>query len=159
MRLNNLSMYEIMSDGSVFSYFSNRYLTINPPKDKTIGPRIKLTTDLGECKWFYVSNLVMSAFGPEMPADKPLVLHKDYNFCNNDISNLMWGSQSDRAKLERHRTKVRIPMNVYYHGDYVCTCSSASQASLVTKLSRKVVLKHMRNGTMSVNGYSFEEIK
>ena len=46
MRLNNLSMYEIMSDGSVFSYFSNRYLTINTPKDKSIGSRIKLTTDL-----------------------------------------------------------------------------------------------------------------
>ena len=159
MRLNNLSMYEIMNDGSIFSYYSNRYLKPMESWDGKTTTRVHLTTDSGEKKWFYISKLVMLAFGPAMPAGKPFVFHIDHDLTNNDINNLMWVDDCERAKGKRYVPKRRVPMKVYYHGEYVCTCSSANQAKSITHLSHKVILKHMRNGTMSVNGYSFEEIK
>lgn len=159
MRLNNLSMYEIMSDGNIFSYYSNRYLKPMKSWDGKTTTRVHLTTDSGERKWFYVSKLIMLAFGPAMPVDKPFVFHIDHDLTNNDINNLIWVDDCERAKGERYVPKRRVPMKVYYHGEYVCSCRSANQAKAITHLSHKVILKHMRYGTTSVNGYSFEEIK
>lgn len=52
-----------------------------------------------------VHRLVMVAFGPPMPASKPLVLHRNGNPADNRLCNLRWGNQTDNyADAVRHGT-------------------------------------------------------
>lgn len=57
---------------------------------------VRLCNDAGH-KWKLLHVLVMLAFGPPQPPDKPLVLHKDDDPRNNEIDNLRWGDAADNA--------------------------------------------------------------
>lgn len=62
---------------------------------KSLG--VVLTNEAGK-KHLRVHRLVIQAFGPPQPPDKPLILHQDDNPRNNCIENLRWGNLTENAQ-------------------------------------------------------------
>lgn len=56
---------------------------------------------------YYVHKLVAEAFIPN-PEDKKVVIHKDGNLANNDVSNLEWASRID-AQLHNYKIQRKRP--------------------------------------------------
>jgi hypothetical protein len=58
---------------------------------------ICLTHRSGQKIWHYLHHLVMDAFGPPKPCPEAMVLHRDDDKRNNDLSNLYWGNRQQNA--------------------------------------------------------------
>lgn len=95
-------LYEIYSDGRIWSNSSKRFMKPSKDKDDYLkvllsgGSRADRTTV--EIHW-----LVLTTFGPPPPEEinDLTINHKDYNIENNDISNLEWMSRIDNTKNRR----------------------------------------------------------
>ena len=84
--IKDYPMYEINTDGSVFSKWTNKFL--KPSKNTKGYYSVELFNDVGSRR-FLVHRLVAQAF-IENPNNYPQINHIDENPSNNDVSNLEW---------------------------------------------------------------------
>lgn len=86
------SMYDIHSDGKVFSYKTKKFL--KPTKNSCGYLRVVLYNDERKRVRYTIHRLVCMAFIPNQE-NKPHVNHKNTDINNNDISNLEWCTQKE----------------------------------------------------------------
>jgi len=98
------NLYEINSDGSVFSLIRNKFKKDWHHRD---GYRLIGLTKNKKRTVVYVHRLVAEAFLPKVDG-KDFVNHKDGNKANNDISNLEWVTKSENSK---HSFEIGIQSN------------------------------------------------
>lgn len=90
--------YQVSNLGTVRKKLKNGgYRVINPWLSDS-HYSVTLVNETGR-KVFYIHRLVLIAFGPPMPADRPLCMHLDDNPANNCIQNLMWGDKRMNAMM------------------------------------------------------------
>lgn len=92
-------LYEIYSDGKIWSNYKKGFMT--PIKDKDGYLKIQLSGGTRNNKiTIKIHKLVLIHFGPTPPTDiKDLTVnHIDFNKENNCISNLEWMSRTDNTK-------------------------------------------------------------
>ena len=82
-------IYEVSNTGLVRNYLTGRILKQQSNQN---GQITVLLSDNGKDKRILVSRLVAKAFIPN-PNNYPKVMHMDDNPANNNVDNLMWGTQ------------------------------------------------------------------
>lgn len=93
MRIEHIQDYLIYDDGRVYSFISNRFLTVA----KTARGYYQVTV-FG--KNHYMHRLLATYFIPN-PDNKPYVNHIDGNKSNNSISNLEWCTANENMTHAR----------------------------------------------------------
>jgi hypothetical protein len=83
-------LYQVSSEGEVYSVRSERYLKVNY---STKYPFVGLCKN-GESKNYFVHRLLAKAFIPN-PDSKKTVNHKDGNKLNNSLENLEWATNGE----------------------------------------------------------------
>lgn len=86
-------LYAITVDGQVWSYKSNRFLSLIDAKDGYL--KVGLYKD-GKQRTFQVHRLVGEAYIPN-PENKPQINHLDENKRNNHVSNLAWATAKENS--------------------------------------------------------------
>lgn len=99
---NELTDYEINSEGYVFSHKTNKKLTGSIYASGYC--MVRLTTKNKGKKAYCMHRLVAEAFIPN-PYNLPVVNHKDGNKLNNNVDNLEWVTQSQNR---RHAIETKI---------------------------------------------------
>lgn len=104
-------LYEVSSQGRVYSIRTNQYLKPAETGEKHIpGHLIVCLRKDGKMKCIGVHRLVASAFVPN-PKEYPIVNHIDGNKQNNKVENLEWCTQKENvahALREGLRQKSRL---------------------------------------------------
>lgn len=153
--------YQISNKGEVRSYINNRYGPGNK-KPHILKPCKNRhgydTVQLGRGCRKLVHRLVAEAFIPN-PHNLPIVRHKDDNPSNNNVSNLLWGTQVDNMQdcvrhgrlvgniwpaIEANKKKV-IAINVKTGEEleFQSQSEAARELNLLTGSISKVLLSQM----------------
>jgi hypothetical protein len=97
MKLENLSLYDIRNDGSIYSYASSKEMKKSVSSGYEV---ISLYNDSGVRKTYKVHRLIAEAF-LGIPLPKMEVNHKDGNKLNNNAFNLEWVTRSENQQHAR----------------------------------------------------------
>ena len=129
-------MYEVDTDGRVFSKYKNRYM--NPSRHKNGYLFVDLFVTSKIHKVLSVHRLIAKAFIPN-PKNLPCVNHKDENPSNNSVDNLEWCTHKYNSNygtcIER-----RVA-----HTDYSSEIRKITSSENGKKLS-KPVLQYSKDG-------------
>lgn len=97
--MDNLSNYTITTDGNVLK--KEKLMKISIKGGYSF---VRLTTDQKKNKGFYVHYLVAQVYLPN-PNNYTKIVHKDNNYLNNKVENLMW---VETKKLNTHKKIVDL---------------------------------------------------
>lgn len=123
--------YLLGKDGRVFSVKAGR--CIGTPLNSH-GYRYVGTKKEGVRKNFLIHRLLMQVYGPEQPADKPHINHKNGDKTDNRLENLEWCSRSENAIHSVHILGNPKPP------------SHLGRVGVLSKLSKPVVATNIRTG-------------
>ena len=94
-------LYAVTTDGQVWSYRSNKFLT----PYNVVGYHYVDLRKKGHRKQFRVHRLVAEAYIPN-PENKPQINHKDENKINNHVSNLEWVTAKENVNYGTHNERM-----------------------------------------------------
>lgn len=95
-------LYEIYSDGRVYSLVSNKFLK---PRLSMDGYERVALCDKGKRYEYRIHRLVAEAF-IENPENKPQINHKDFNKRNNFINNLEWCTNLENVHYSMYNNRI-----------------------------------------------------
>ena len=98
-QMEGFSLYDILEDGRVWSYLSNKYLVTKKSNSdpKRNYWKIRLTADDGKTKSFYIHRLVAMLF-VNNPNNLQQVDHLDGDHNNNHYTNLEWVTNGENQR-------------------------------------------------------------
>lgn len=119
---NYEGLYAVTSCGKVWSYYTNKFLSIKIRKQDGRA-EVNLRKD-GKNKSFFVHRLVAEAYIPN-PSGLPEVNHKDENPQNNNVNNLEWcdrdynqhyGTAIERMGKSKSKAVFCVELNQEFYG-------------------------------------------
>jgi hypothetical protein len=143
--------YDIYTDGRVFSYKSNRFLS--PSNDKDGYKKVVLCKN-GIKGHFRVCRLVAKAFVAN-PANYHLVNHLDEDKANDNASNLEWTDNYGNWKHSEDSMPVKetAVIKLTLDGDYICEYKGLMDAARDTGVWQGNISNCLSGRCKSTGGY------
>jgi hypothetical protein len=148
--------YEVSNVGTMRKKLSSgSYRVINPWQ---CGKHfmVTLTDEYKQKRSFYIHRLVQVVYGPEQPADMPLVCHRDDDPSHNHIDNLEWGNKQTNARMAVANGKLCPAIDRVYLTreearqvrEQFATGKSMRQLATIYGCSRWTISNIVRNKTL-----------
>lgn len=151
-------LYDVSSDGKVWSYVSNKVLS---PSHNGRGYLHCVLTKNGEKRGFGIHRLVAIAFLPN-PQGKPTVNHLNEKTDDNRVENLEWATHHEqnvygtRPQRCSEKAKKRAVIRSCPDGSNIKKYESATQAALEEKLRPENIVHCLKGRRKTCGGYQWK---